>query len=430
MHAPLTPALRAEWRSIADLAPFAAQWRSLTERALEPNVFYDPAFALAAAPVFGRDCGAVLVWSQRSELMGLFPSRLTRLRHGALPALTGWTHPYAPLGTPLVDRGDARHVLTAWLEYLAHEPSMPALAMLPQLPEGGAFDRALAAELSRRNVRAAAFGHYRRALLKPGHVRDERTVSSGRRKELLRQRRRLGDFAPISFTTATAPVDVAEAVEDFLVLEASGWKGIAGTAAADNPAVRRFFETAVNALAAHGQVRADRMHLGGRAVASAITLSSGDTGWFWKIAHNEGVARFSPGVQLVYEMTPQLAAQAGLAKVDSCATEDHPMIDHMWHGRLALHDRLFEIRRSALPFAWACGIETLRRAAIGAAKSARDGLRGRKTKVPSTFGAQQPADHLAGGGHRHLRNELDLARVLMRGQPDPDKTLNVGRKRV
>ena len=40
------------------------EWRDLARRALEPNVFYDPAFALAAAPVFGADAGAVLVWSK------------------------------------------------------------------------------------------------------------------------------------------------------------------------------------------------------------------------------------------------------------------------------------------------------------------------------------------------------------------------------
>ena len=50
MHAPLSPTLRVEWRAISTLEPIVEQWRSLCERALEPNVFYDPGFALAAAP--------------------------------------------------------------------------------------------------------------------------------------------------------------------------------------------------------------------------------------------------------------------------------------------------------------------------------------------------------------------------------------------
>ena len=430
MHAPLSPALRVEWRPIADLTPLTDQWRALTTRALEPNVFYDPAFALAAAPVFGKDCGAMLVWSAHGRLMGLFPARLAGWSQGMLPAVTGWIHPYAPLGTPLVDRHEAEAVIGAWLEHLAREPSMPALLMLPMLPEGGAFARALDTVLERKHLRSAAFGRHRRALLKPGNSQDEQAVSRGRRKELMRLRRRLEEFAPVTFSTVTAPGPIASAIEDFLVLEASGWKGVAGTAAAYDPAVRRFLETAVTALATQGQARIDRMHLGRRAVAAGITLTSGDTGWFWKIAHNEGVARFSPGVQLVYELTPQLASLSGLVRTDSCAAADHPMIDHMWHGRLALSDRLIAVKRSVLPFGLACRIEALRRAGFDAAKSLRNRLRGGTTNVNSGPGAQQTADHFSGRGHRHLLNEGDLARIFMSGQPGADKALNIGGKRL
>ena len=57
-------AARAEWKPLARLARCAREWRDLVARALEPNVFYDPAFALPAARVFGTDAGAVLVWSK------------------------------------------------------------------------------------------------------------------------------------------------------------------------------------------------------------------------------------------------------------------------------------------------------------------------------------------------------------------------------
>ena len=255
-------------------------------------------------------------------------------------------------------------------------------------------------------------------------------MSPRRRKELQRQRRRLEEFAPVTFSSVSAPQPVAAALEDFLVLEASGWKGLAQTAAANDPAVRRFVEIAVTSLAAQGQARIDRMQLGGQAVAVAITLKSGETAWFWKIAYNEGVARFSPGVQLVHELTPELAAQPGMAQVDSCATAGHPMMDHMWHGRLALADRLIAVKRTALPFGLIGRLETLRRAALSAAKALRGRLRGGRAETPSGPGAQQPADHLAGRGHRHLRDEGDLARILVRGQPRAHEALDVGGKRV
>src|SRR5690349_765445 len=105
MLAPSNIALTTEWRPLATLGGIAAEWRALARRAAEPNVFYEPAFALAAAPVLGADAGAVLVRSvEPRRLIGFFPCRIQARRYGVrLPLLVGWTHPYAPLETPLVD---------------------------------------------------------------------------------------------------------------------------------------------------------------------------------------------------------------------------------------------------------------------------------------------------------------------------------------
>ena len=54
-------ALRVEWRPLAAMDAALTAWRALAVRALEPNVFYEPAFARAAEPVFGEDVGAGLV---------------------------------------------------------------------------------------------------------------------------------------------------------------------------------------------------------------------------------------------------------------------------------------------------------------------------------------------------------------------------------
>jgi hypothetical protein len=57
------------------------------------------------------------------------------------------------------------------------------------------------------------------------------------------------------------------------------------------------------------------------------------------------------------------------------------MIDHVWRERLALSDRLIELRPSVMPFWLSCQTETLRRSAIAAvktaAKAARDRIRSR-----------------------------------------------------
>jgi hypothetical protein len=248
------------------------------------------------------------------------------------------------------------------------------------VPEQGAFARAFDAVLSRNGRANAVLDRHERALLDPGAERSgyvERTVSAGRRKEMRRQRRRLEELGPVTFVSASNPDDIAAALKDFLVLEASGWKGVAGTAIVDDPAIKAFVQTAVTALAAQGGARVDRMMLDGRAVAATLTLQSGHTAWCWKIAYNEGMSKFSPGVQIACELTDQLAADRTVARTDSCATAGHPMIDHIWRERLTLSDRLIALKPSAMPFAMARGLESLRRHGIATAKSLRDRIRSR-----------------------------------------------------
>jgi len=345
-----TSSFAVEWRGLAQLEPVAGPWRELAARALEPNVFYEPAFALAAAPVFGRDVGAMLVWSGTSprRLLGFFPARIETRRYGIkLPVLVGWTHPFAPLGVPLVEREAAEPVIAAWLAYLSAAEALPGLLLLPLLPADGPFAAALQAILRRAQIPAADFNRHHRALLAQNGDRSlyvERALGARKHKELRRIGRRLAESGALLFTAATEPSAVAVAAEDFLGLEASGWKGRAGTAAADHDKLGGFMRTALNGLAAEGKVSINRLLLDGQAIAAAIMLRSGRGAWFWKIAYDETFARFSPGVMLTVALTEELLDDFTIAQADSCATERHPMIDRVWRERLALCDRLIAAR--------------------------------------------------------------------------------------
>lgn len=368
--------LELEWRNLAELAPLAGQWRALAARALEPNVFYEPSFALAAAPAVAGDAGAVLVWSTvpPRRLVGFFPARIESRRYGVkLPVLVGLTHPYGPLGVPLVDREAAEPIIAAWLAHLAADAAKPGLLLLPFLPEDGPFAAALAAILRRGQIPAADFNRHRRALLEPHHDRIfyiEDSLGQHQHKELRRHWRRLNETGAVLFTAATEPPAVAAALEDFFRLEAAGWKGRAGTAAAKHRTLQAFIRAAVSELAAEGKVSVDRILVDGRAIAATIILHSGTNAWFWKIAYDEAFARFSPGVMLSVVVTDELLEDLNVLRTDSCATADHPMIDHLWRERLSLCDRLIALRPDA-PFALARRLERLRAAVIVGAKSIR-----------------------------------------------------------
>jgi hypothetical protein len=261
------------------------------------------------------------------------------------------------------------------------EADGPRLVLLPMLPRDGAFAAALRRVLSRRGGMSAEFGTHARALLWPAEDRAgylEQNVPHKKLKELRRQRRRLADAGTVGLVTAREAADIAAALADFLALEASGWKGSAGSAAGTHAPIRAFMQRALTELAERDSARIDRLMQDGRPLAAAITLRSGDTAWFWKIAYDEAHARFSPGVQISLDLTGALLADPALVRVDSCATADHPMIDHLWRERLALCDLLIAPAPDMFStFQIARRLEALRRAAIGAARNLRDTVRGR-----------------------------------------------------
>jgi CelD/BcsL family acetyltransferase involved in cellulose biosynthesis len=380
VHGTIESTLEVEWRPLAELASLAPEWRDLAARALVPNVFYEPAFALAALPVFGRDVRATLVWSRGAtrRLLGLFPARTERHRYGLpWPIVVGWINPYAPLGVPLVDREAAETVLGAWLEHVAGH--RPRLLLLPMFPQQGVLASAFDAALARRGGASVAFAVRERALLAPAGDRAdyiERALPHKKLKELGRQLRRIGDDGAVAWDIARDPAAIGAALADFLTLEEAGWKGRAGTAAARSPSIRAFLEASVSALAGEGKTEILRLMLAGRAIAALIVLRSGDTAWCWKIAYDEQHARASPGVQLMLQATKALLAEPGLARVDSCAAPDHPMIDHIWRERLPLADRLvLPGPHGGTTLTLTRLLEAARTGAIAAAKHARDLLR-------------------------------------------------------
>jgi hypothetical protein len=309
--------------------------------------------------------------------LGFFPARIERRRYGVgLPVLVGWTHPYGPLGTPLIDRDAGAAVISAWFEHLAGSADLPRRLLMPYLPVAGPVSQAFAAALARRHGKCISLASHQRALLAPAgpgeHYLDH-AVGAKKRKELRRQRKRLAEAGTLLSSTVSESTAMAAALEDFLALEAAGWKGRAGTAAHGHDRIRKFMAKAVTGLAHDGKARIDRLHANDQPIAAMVTLQSGTTAWCWKIAYDEAFARFSPGVQLLMEVTQALLDDPNVGCADSCATADHPMIDHIWRERLGLADCLMRTGpQGQFAFAVACTLERLRGSAIAGLKRVRD----------------------------------------------------------
>lgn len=313
-----------------DLLP---EWAALAARSVGDNVFFHPDFAVPAVRHLGAAVNFATVATADRRLMALVP--FTRVRLGRIaPAARLWAHDYAPLGLPLVDETSVTDGVAALLDGLA--PAGGGLSLIAaDLPIESAVARALvAAAMAQGRPVDVLDGHVRASLARGAEPRSE--IATRRRKEFARQMRRLTEIGEVKFVPAIEPVEVRARFEMFLTLEAAGWKGKGRTALISSPATADFAREVVANRAEAGAARIDSIDLGGSPIAMVVTFAAGATAYTWKIAYDEAYARFSPGVQLMLELPKHLFSDPTLMRIDSCAAAHHPMIDHLWSGRLAV----------------------------------------------------------------------------------------------
>jgi CelD/BcsL family acetyltransferase involved in cellulose biosynthesis len=262
-----------------------------------------------------------------------------------LPALVS-ADPYGTLCTPLLDRDMAEQAVTGVLQR-ARRAGAHALIFRATSLDGAAM-KAFTDVLGRMGIAPLVLQSHVRACLDATGDADEllrEALGAKKLKELRRQRNRLAEHGDVHFDVARTPEEIAAAIETFLLLEASGWKGQRGTALSQDAGDAAFVRCATAALAETGQCEIVTLRAGQTPVASAIVLRHQDRAFYFKLGVDERFAKFSPGVQLTLELTRYLCADPAIRLVDSTAAPNHPMINPIWRGRLAIGDVLIPLRR-------------------------------------------------------------------------------------
>jgi CelD/BcsL family acetyltransferase involved in cellulose biosynthesis len=341
-----TDDIRTRLMAVAELIDEVKPWQALSDQALEPNIFYDPPFALASIlHIAEGPLPRVLVVEKLTARgfvwIGFFPHGHQRLNGG--PRITrGFRNRQMALGTPLVHKDHAETAIAAWLDWLESEASS-AVAMLPLLRMDGPFANLLWPMLNKRKHEIRLFDSHRRAIL-PGRQDAEAYFETHWRtkklKELRRQRRRLAETGPVTVDIARKGAEVHQAIENFLILEAAGWKGERATALVQEPGRAAFARATLRGLIRQDRLMVMSLKAGETIIAIGLVLKHGERAYFWKLAFDENFAAASPGVQFVQELTRVILADHKIAAMDSCAIADHPMIDHLWRDRQPMADLL------------------------------------------------------------------------------------------
>ena len=320
-------------------AGLMAEWGRLVRRMSEPNAFAEPWFFAASAHLDGADAVRLLVVRHGGVLTGLLPV-IVAPHYGRIPVahVQGHLHYHSLLGTPAVRAGQEEAFWSAILDLLDQARWAKGLLHLTAIPEDGPVHRGLIAAAAERNRPCDIVHRHERALLHSTLTPTayyERTVRKKKRKELKRLEQRLSECGTVVTRHFGPDDDLPAWIDAYLTLEASGWKGAAGSALALQPETAAFFRAALTGAHAAGRLDLLRMDLDGAPIAMLVNFLTAPGSFSFKIAFDEAYARFSPGV-LLQIANLDLLDRPEYAWMDSCAIEDHSMINSLWAERRAL----------------------------------------------------------------------------------------------
>ncbi|MEA2347530.1 MAG: hypothetical protein QOG62_1317 [Thermoleophilaceae bacterium] len=308
------------------------RWDQLALDSPEPNPFHGPGFVTAAARLGPREPHLLIV-HEGERWDACLPVSRTTAGRPPLPAVRTWHTPYLFLGTPLLRAGAGEQAMGELLAL--GRAQRTCVFALDQVDPRGTAGVALVSAAAAAHLPLELKSSHERALLnrRPEPADYVTGKRAHHRRELARLGRRLAqDLGEIRVVDRRGEPG---ATADFMALELAGWKGQAGTAMASTAAGSRFFEEICRRFAERQCLQMLALYAGDSLVAMKCNLIAGEGIFCFKIAHDERLSRYSPGVQLELANI-EIFHQGTAAWMDSCAQPGNKMINSLWPDRRAI----------------------------------------------------------------------------------------------
>jgi Acetyltransferase (GNAT) domain len=328
----------------------------LTYRAVEPNIFFNPRFLAPAMPrLDDREIRFMVLRDeeeQRSRMRFLMPYSIEKPGFNlGVSVIRAWSTPFGPLGAPLIDREDPVGVMEDVFDVLSRPHlKLPEVILFPDMRINGAAASAIRQVAIGRNLPVVTTERHERPILQSkldGDAYIQSSLGSHHRRDFQRLERRLGRLGKLEFTESRHPDDVRRRTEEFLSLEASGWKGRKRTAMAVDRFRAAFAREALYCLAERDMCRIHTLDLNGRAIASLVVMRESGIAYTWKTSFDENYARYSPGTLLMIDTTKKLLEDPNIMRSDSLATEDHVVMSRLWTEKEPMATLAIGLRPSA-----------------------------------------------------------------------------------
>lgn len=318
------------------------EWADVAAEAREANPFLESWYLLPSLEQFARDGREeLLAYEVDGTLCGLMPlASMASYSGKPLPHLTNWAHANMFLGTPLVRRGYEDGFWRAVLEHADAATNFALFLHLNALSLDGALFEALEAVCEDEGRAHGVVNRLARPVLDTdldAETYRETELSKKRRKEWRRQTRLLAEEGDVAFRWHEGDDDIERWTRDFLRIEASGWKGDAGSAlACDNSTRTVFMDSLMRGAKENALIRCE-LTLNGTPIAMLVNFRAADgrTTFGFKTAIDAAFRKYSPGV-LLENAYFAILDNEDVTWCDSCAAADHPVMTKLWNGRRAI----------------------------------------------------------------------------------------------
>jgi len=245
-------------------------------------------------------------------------------------------------------------VLQALFDWLGRDRSGSPLVECGRITGDGPVYHLLLEHVHEQHRGISLLEAHTRAFLRRGDGSLIEQLSGDKRRKLRRAEQRLAKVGAVGYAEAQNLAELETWLTDFLSLEASGWKGHAGTALSCRERDRQFFVEVVRAAFQQRRLMALRLTVAGRPVAQLCNFLVNEGSFAFKVAFDQSFARYSPGALLELENLRQVEARPGLHWMDSCTDAGDTLIKQLWSDRRIMQTLLIETGRAPGPLVLAC----------------------------------------------------------------------------
>ena len=340
-----------------------AAWSDCAASSLEPNPFFEPSWLLPAIEYLDESPTTMLVLVEHSgaiqacvpivEVAADQRSTESHRKHSALETRVAPTA--VTLGTPLVTAEGGCEALACLLTEILREAEHRGvgLVIMEWVGNDGPIARLLREVANQTNNTLIEFDVWERGFLSRP-VGDEesywlRGIGKNRRRTIRQHHLQL--TAALGTSPSLHIRTDGGAIDEFLRLEASGWKGHqpGGLAFRQQAGTTKFFEAVCSRYFDEGRMWFLSLEGRGAPIAMMCCVRSGDGIFAYRTAYDEELAKFGPGVELFLAAMEHFDRNTDARWFDTCSARDNEHLLGLFPDRRAMATVMFRVPNSHEP---------------------------------------------------------------------------------